>query len=214
MEQIRQLSPGPFVPAFHLPRQRVIPLFPELVQPLREAAEQTPDGAVYVVSRHRSQANGPDGWRNCNLRTQFEKMIRRAGLDPWPKPFHAMRASCETDLLGTFPLQAVARWMGHSAKVAVSNYLRVREEHFEQATQAAPLTPKNLAQNPAHSSLTRGEQGASRKHETSEKPRFDPSRAPLKTIKTDGPGFEPGVPARVQQFSRLPPSSTRPPIRG
>ncbi len=28
----------------------------------------------------------------------------------------------------------------------------------------------------------------------------------------DGPGFEPGVPARVQQFSRLPPSSTRPPI--
>ena len=31
-------------------------------------------------------------------------------------------------------------------------------------------------------------------------------------VKTDGPGFEPGVPARVQQFSRLPPSSTRPPI--
>ena len=29
----------------------------------------------------------------------------------------------------------------------------------------------------------------------------------------DGLGFEPRVPARVQQFSRLPPSSTRPPIR-
>lgn len=29
----------------------------------------------------------------------------------------------------------------------------------------------------------------------------------------DGLGFEPRVPARVQQFSRLPPSSTRPPIQ-
>lgn len=178
--------------------QRVIPMFPELVQPLMEAAEQAADGAVYVVSRHRSQADGPDGWRSCNLRTRFEKMIRRAGLEPWPKPFHAMRASCETDLLEKSPLQAVARWMGHSAKVAVTNYLRVRDEHFEQATKATPLTPKNLAQNPAHSSSIRGRQGSSRNQETSENARFDPSRAPLKTTKADGPGFEPGVPARVQ----------------
>ena len=32
-------------------------------------------------------------------------------------------------------------------------------------------------------------------------------------LKADGLGFEPRVPLRVQQFSRLPPSTTRPPIQ-
>ncbi|MFN9987156.1 MAG: hypothetical protein ACK52S_16525, partial [Pirellula sp.] len=68
---------------------------------------------------------------------------------PWPKPFHAMRASRETDLLETHPLQAVTRWFGHSPKVAVASYLRVREEHYDQAVNRGST---NLAQNPAHSS--------------------------------------------------------------
>ena len=57
--------------------QRVIPLFPELVGPLTEAFEAAPEGAVYVITRHRSQAESPAGWRNSNLRTHFEKIIRR-----------------------------------------------------------------------------------------------------------------------------------------
>jgi integrase len=115
--------------------QRMIPLFPALFQPLLDAAEVAPDGAVYVVTRHRSQADAKNGsWKCSNLRTRFNKLVKRAGLSPWPKPFHGMRASCETDLLEKHPLQAVARWMGHSPKVAVANYLRVRDEHYDQAT--------------------------------------------------------------------------------
>jgi integrase len=57
---------------------REIPLFPELEPVLLEAAESTPEGAVYVVNeRLRIAAVGPSGWRNCNLRTQFERIIRR-----------------------------------------------------------------------------------------------------------------------------------------
>ena len=44
--------------------QRVIPLFPELLGPLTEAFDAAPDGAVYVVTRHRSQADMKNGsWK-------------------------------------------------------------------------------------------------------------------------------------------------------
>jgi integrase len=66
---------------------RVIPLFPELRPYLEEAFEAAPDGAEYVVTRYRHLAERiAGGWRNANLRTQFQRIVRRAGLQPWPKP--------------------------------------------------------------------------------------------------------------------------------
>ena len=113
----------------------MIPLFPELIGPLTEPFEAAPQRAVYVITRHRLQAESPAGWRNSNLRTRFEKIIRRAGLEPWPKPFHAMRASCETELTEEFPVQAVAAWLGNSPKIALRHYLRVLPEHFDRAVK-------------------------------------------------------------------------------
>ncbi len=66
---------------------------------------------------------------------RFEKIIRRAGLEPWPKPFHAMRASCETELTEKFRVQAVAAWLGNSPKIALRHYLRVLPEHFDRAVK-------------------------------------------------------------------------------
>jgi integrase len=78
---------------------RTIPLFAELRPILAEAFDLAPDGAEYVVDgNHRKAANTPGGWPNCNLRTQFERLVKRAGLQPWPRLFHAMRASRETEL--------------------------------------------------------------------------------------------------------------------
>ena len=79
-----------------------------------------------------------------------------------------MRASCETDLLEKHPLQAVARWMGHSPKVAVANYLRVRDEHFDQATGKGQ---SNLAQFPAHSPHVSAASAFITKNRNPEKPR-------------------------------------------
>lgn len=77
---------------------RVIPLFPS-VRPYLEAAwDDAPEGAEYVIpEEYRRRTQGPAGWANANLRTTFEKVIRRAGLEPWPRLWHSMRASCETD---------------------------------------------------------------------------------------------------------------------
>jgi hypothetical protein len=39
-----------------------------------------------------------------NLRTQFLKIIKRAGLKAWPRLFHNLRASRQTELMQRFPI--------------------------------------------------------------------------------------------------------------
>jgi len=113
---------------------RTIPLFPELYKHLRTSFERAPDGAVYVVNeRFRKAAMGKSGWRNCNLRTTFLKIIKRAGLKPWPRLFHNLRSSRQTELEDQFPSHVVCAWMGNSIKVARKHYLQVTPEHIAKA---------------------------------------------------------------------------------
>ena len=72
-----------------------------------------------------------------NWRTQFLCILRRAGVQPWPRLFHALRASCQTDLANRFPAPVVCEWLGNSWAVARQHYLQVTEEHFEQAIRGA-----------------------------------------------------------------------------
>ena len=71
---------------------------------------------------------------NCNLRTQFERLIRRVGLTPWPRLMHNLRASRETELAAEFPLHVVTRWLGNTPKIAMKHYLQVTEDDFAKAT--------------------------------------------------------------------------------
>jgi integrase len=111
---------------------RIAPLFPELRMELEQA--WMPDASGYVVDeKHRKASNGPAGWRNCNLRTTFEKLIIRAGLTPWPRLFHNLRSSRQTELAETFPTHVVCAWLGNSEDIAKDHYLQVTDEHFERA---------------------------------------------------------------------------------
>jgi integrase len=115
---------------------RTIPLFPELRAILAEAFDLAPEGAVYVVDeKYRQAAMGPAGWMNANLRTTLLKIIRRAGLQPWPRLFHNLRASRETELVETYPVQVVTSWLGNTPRVAMRHYLMVTNEHFEAAVK-------------------------------------------------------------------------------
>ena len=80
--------------------------------------------------------DGPHGSNDANTRTAFLRLIKRAGLMPWPRLIHTLRASCETDLLDTLPTSAVTQWLGHSAAIALKHYARVPEHLFERATHA------------------------------------------------------------------------------
>jgi len=113
---------------------REIPMFPELRPILEEAFEAAPDGAVYVVGGgYREAATSPSGWRNCNLRTQFGRILKRAGLEPWPRLFHALRASRETELAAEYPVHAVTSWLGNTPRIAMKHYLMTTEADFQRA---------------------------------------------------------------------------------
>lgn len=116
---------------------RTIPLFVELRPILVEAFDLAPDGAEYVVDgNHREAANTASGWRNCNLRTQFERIVKRAGLQSWPRLFHAMRASRETELAKEYPIHVVTAWLGNTPRIALKHYLQVTDADFERAAEA------------------------------------------------------------------------------
>ena len=83
---------------------RIIPFFPELVEPLRDAFEQAAEGAVYVVDRHappylRNKDRSKLDKIKANLGSIFAGYVERAGLTVWPKIINNLRASMETDLL-------------------------------------------------------------------------------------------------------------------
>ena len=131
---------------------RTIPLFPELRAILEEAWDLAPEGAVYVVERYREAALGPKGWRNCNLRTQFERIIKRAGLTPWPRLFHNLRASRETELAERFPIHVVTGWLGNTPDIARKHYLQTTDEHYQRALEpAASASPVNRSADAAES---------------------------------------------------------------
>lgn len=109
---------------------RMVPIFPQLKPYLEDCWELADDDAEFVIVRHRHGSN--------NLRTCMQKIVKRAGLNQWPRLFQNMRSSRETELLGEgFQLQTVVAWLGNSPTVALKNYLQVREEDYEKATQNA-----------------------------------------------------------------------------
>ncbi len=140
---------------------RAIPLFAELRPILAEAFDLAPDGAVYVVDgNHREAANTASGWRNCNLRTQFERIVKRAGLQPWPRLFHAMRASRETELAKEYPIHVVTAWLGNTPRIALKHYLQVTDADFERAAQA---TKEGGAESGARSAQNAAQRGRAAK---------------------------------------------------
>lgn len=129
---------------------RMIPLFPELRPYLEEAKRQAAPGAEYVIMQYRSVRQ--------NLSTQFERIVCRAGIEPWPKLFQNLRSTRETELMETYPAHVVCAWIGNSEAVAQKHYLQVTDDHFAKAVRTAgdtaPLSdlsaplPDEAVQNP------------------------------------------------------------------
>jgi len=118
---------------------RVLPMFPELRAELEAAWDRAPEGAVFVVDadNYRAAAQSPQGWQNANLRTQFERILKRAGVEPWPRLFHNLRASRETELAAEYPIHVVTAWLGNTPAIAMKHYLQVTDADFERAAGGA-----------------------------------------------------------------------------
>ena len=84
--------------------ERVVPIFPELRPYLDElfaaatkGFELTVNPDDWVLPSFRREAADDGDWRGVNLRTQFKKILKRAGVTPWPRLWHNLRASRQTE---------------------------------------------------------------------------------------------------------------------
>lgn len=125
---------------------RTIPLFPELIKPLQDVFDLAEPGTEFVLTRHRDT--------NVNLRTQFCRIIERAGLKVWPRIFQNLRSTRQTELSESFPSHVVCKWMGNSEDVAAKHYLQITDEHFQQAVQNAVQYRPDSPRMPPQSQLS------------------------------------------------------------
>jgi integrase len=169
---------------------RVIPLFPELLPYLRQAFEEAEPGAEFVISdRYRR--------KGVNLGTQLKRFIKRVGLTPWPRVWHNLRASCQTELSARFPLHVVCTWLGNTTTVATQHYLTVRESDFDTAIQPTKADSgerlQKALQHTAEMPRT-GSHGA--KSDNSQSPIFQAFASECELVPTSGmppEGLEPST---------------------
>jgi integrase len=104
---------------------RIVPLFPELRPFLEESFELAEPGTEHVITMCRDSGK--------NFRTHMKRIIKRAGVKPWPKLFVNLRGTRETELAEEYPMHVVCAWIGNSQAVAAKHYLQVTDDHFSKA---------------------------------------------------------------------------------
>lgn len=113
---------------------RVVPLMPELRPLLADVFDVAPEGTEYVLQRLKDRYPRPKrGWGAINLRSHFQKIIRKAGEKPWVLLWHNLRLRCQTELTERFPVHVVCQWLGNSERIAQKHYLQVTDQHFQLA---------------------------------------------------------------------------------
>lgn len=89
--------------------------------------------------------------------TRLFKLLHKLGIAAWPKIFHNLRASRQTELEECFPSHVVCRWMGNSETVARDHYLQTTEEHFLAGSTMATESPSEKAARKAARKTPEGE---------------------------------------------------------
>ena len=118
---------------------RTVPMFPELRPLFQDAFDQAQEGDVYCITQYRD--------KSVNLRTRLTKIIRRAGLEPWPKLFQNFRSTRETELFKMTGgnVKAVCSWIGNSPAVAMEHYAKVTEADEREAAKMSLLQDAEIS---------------------------------------------------------------------
>ncbi len=151
---------------------RTVPLFPELRKALLEAFEAAePGGEPWVIAKHRGAG--------VNLRTQLERIILRAGLTPWPKLWHNMRASRQSELMAEYDLSTACRWLGNSPTVAARHYAMSTDTDgaFNRAVAGPESTPVEAAQKAAQYGAVLPSIASHAESDDMQKPQYLPGNA-------------------------------------
>jgi integrase len=137
---------------------RHVPIFPELREHLLAAFEQAAPGTDRVLSDF-----APD----YNPHTEFRRIITRAGVEPWPRTWHNLRGSCQSELVANFPISTACQWLGNSRLVATGHYISITDADWQRAiwrgAQSGAESGAPAAQIPAqHTSAPGRKEGPGR----------------------------------------------------
>jgi integrase len=107
---------------------RQVPLFHEILPFLREVFEQAEEGEQYVLPMLQGRTGQA-------LRKPLIAAIKRAGLVQWPRLWHNLRSTRQTELEDHTPTHVVCAWLSNNESTARQHYLQVTDEHFAEALQ-------------------------------------------------------------------------------
>jgi integrase len=205
-EQSRMAIPEPKVEHHEGRGVRSCPIFPELRPYLDKAWvawQESDQESDFVIDKpaYRDAANTGEGWKNSNLRTQLIKKLRKAGIPPWKRLFHSMRASRQTELERDFPIHVVCSWLGNTEAIAKKSYLLVTDSDFTRATQG---NAKCNAVDPQSNVKSNAASGCTKPQESEE----DQAIPRGKTVfagktqgnQAEGTGLEPATPYGAHHF--------------
>lgn len=89
-------------------RWRAVPIFKELAKYLRKCYDPNQEFVINQI-----------GGTPPNVRDHFQRIIKRAGLEPWPRIWHNFRASRDSELSTVLEIHEVASIMGNTPKVSL-----------------------------------------------------------------------------------------------
>lgn len=121
---------------------RVVPMFPEVRAALLDLWDTAEEGDDRVIVRYAA---------GQNLNPQLRRIITRAGVKPWPRTWHNMRASRQTELASEYPLATVCGWIGNTKAIAAGHYLQTTDADWQRAVGSGGAdSGAPAARNPAH----------------------------------------------------------------
>ena len=140
---------------------RMLPIFPELAPWLDKRYAEAADGDTLILPMLAGRSDAA-------LRKTLERAIKRAGATQWPRLWHNLRGTRQTELENEFPTHVVCAWLGNSEAVAREHYLQVTDEHFAKASGELLRRSDKAAQNQAQSAHGSNEQRLTAEQRTAE----------------------------------------------
>jgi hypothetical protein len=150
-----------------------------LATALQERFEAAEEGDELVVPMlHRKQG--------AMLRKPLLAAIKRTGIKAWPRLWHYLRSTRQTELEERFPSHVVCAWLGNNRDTARRHYLQLTDAHFERAT----VSSEEAAQIAAQQGPAEGRKG----QQIQSGNRNEAQRPAMAHKKATPTGFEPVLP--------------------
>jgi hypothetical protein len=80
---------------------------------------------------------GTGTWLNT-IGEALKEKLAKAGLKPWHRLWHNLRASCKCDLAQAFPLAVVTKWLGNTPSIALRHYVDPADTAYRLALRWIP----------------------------------------------------------------------------